>query len=829
MKKFSVFTVLILWVSTVFSQTWQLVWQDEFNYTGLPDATKWGYDVGNGGWGNNELQNYTADRSENARVENGNLILEARRDWHEGIEYSSARLVSRQKGDWKYGRIEVKAKIPVGKGLWPAIWMLPTDWVYGGWPASGEIDLMENFALNGYTPNEIEGNVHTQSYNHSIGTNKGAKITGLSHIENNYHVYAISWYEDKIDFEVDGKIYFTFANEGNWQAWPYDQRFHLILNIAVGGALGTTPDASIFPKQMTVDYVRVYQQSNGPSPSTGLVTVYADCDQKGFSSGFGVGDYSRQDLIDKGIGDDKISSLKVAEGYKAILYYDDNFGGISTEITTDIHCLNGTWNDKVTSLKIRPNGLQNMAGTYYLRNRESSLYMDVAGGEAATAEGDNLHQWPLTNTKNQQFKFEHLDDGAYKIIALHSGKVLDIDAIKTTNGANLQQWTYLGTNNQKFIVVPTDNANFKLIAMHSGKVIEVAGAKHEQQVNIQQYDNNNQWCGQWRFEPINTSIGTGTGLLGQYFKGQNFDNFVHQQTDPNLNFDWGSSSPIAGLNKDNFSVRWTGEVEAKYSGIHTFYINSDNGRKVWFDEELVVDEWKDNWGADYTFQKTLVAGEKYSIRIDYFEKNGGANILLSWSNPIMAKEAIPQLQLYPNLPPETAITTTQDTAWEGDVVILEWTTEDKDGSITSAEVYFDNQRTNWVDGFAWEATAGEHTLEVRTTDNSGAITIHRKTLIINTTMTTSTYETVVNLETFQAYPNPASTYSFVGFYLNQGSDITLTLIAPNGKPVQTVRQGYFPEGNHDFKVDLTGLTPGLYLVRLSTNNNTYSTILLITQ
>ncbi|WP_223148894.1 carbohydrate-binding protein [Aquimarina sp. RZ0] len=271
MKK--IFYILILLITTHhgFSQNWELVWQDEFDYNGLPDPTKWGYDTGNSGWGNNELENYTSNRVENARAENGNLIIEARRDFHNGIEYSSARLVSRNKGDWKYGRVEVRAKIPIGAGMWPAIWMLPTDWVYGGWPGSGEIDIMENFAAFGIDPSGIHGNVHTQAYNHTIGTNKGAHIGNLSNIEDNYHIYAIDWYEDHIDFEVDGIRYFSFANEGNWQAWPFDQRFHLILNIAVGGNLGGNPDPNIFPKKMIVDYVRVYNQTttSGQTPFTG--------------------------------------------------------------------------------------------------------------------------------------------------------------------------------------------------------------------------------------------------------------------------------------------------------------------------------------------------------------------------------------------------------------------------------------------------------------------------------------------------------------------------------------------------------------------------------
>lgn len=241
----------------IHAQTWELKWSDEFISAGLPDNTKWGYDVGGSGWGNNELQYYTDSRLENARVENGNLIIEARKEAYGGKNYTSARLVSRNKGDWKYGRIEVKAKLPGGRGTWPAIWMLPTDWVYGAWPASGEIDIMEYV---GYDPGIVHGTVHTEAYNHSIGTQVGASYS-VPNAETAFHVYAIEWDESKIDFFVDGNKYFTFNNQGTWQKWPFDQRFHLILNIAIGGNWGGVQgvDDNIFPVKMEIDYVRVYQ------------------------------------------------------------------------------------------------------------------------------------------------------------------------------------------------------------------------------------------------------------------------------------------------------------------------------------------------------------------------------------------------------------------------------------------------------------------------------------------------------------------------------------------------------------------------------------------
>ena len=238
------------------------IWADEFNYNGLPNSAKWSYDIGDGcpnvcGWGNNELQYYT-DASKNARVENGHLIIEAHREDIGKKKYSSTRLVSRNKGDWKYGRIEVRAKLPTGLGTWPAIWMLPTDWEYGGWPESGEIDIMEHV---GYSPDTIFGTVHTKAYNHLLGTHKAGEVY-LPDAESTFHVYAVNWTAEQLDFYVDDNKYFTFRNEHKtFNEFPFDKKFHLIMNIAVGGNWGGKHGVAedIWPQRMEVDYVRVYK------------------------------------------------------------------------------------------------------------------------------------------------------------------------------------------------------------------------------------------------------------------------------------------------------------------------------------------------------------------------------------------------------------------------------------------------------------------------------------------------------------------------------------------------------------------------------------------
>ena len=238
-----------------------MVWNDEFNYTGLPDSAKWEYDIeGNEwGWGNNEAQYYTRQRKENAWVENGLLYITARHENYEDHNFTSARLVTRNNGDWLYGRIEVRAKLPTGRGTWPAIWMLSTDWEYGGWPESGEIDIMENV---GYNPDSVFAAVHTLSYNHTKRTQKSKGMV-LPDCDEEFHVYATEWDRNEINTYVDDNHIFSFSNEGTgYKEWPFDKRFHLLLNVAVGGTWGGAEgiDTTIFPQAIEVDYVRVYQK-----------------------------------------------------------------------------------------------------------------------------------------------------------------------------------------------------------------------------------------------------------------------------------------------------------------------------------------------------------------------------------------------------------------------------------------------------------------------------------------------------------------------------------------------------------------------------------------
>ena len=279
-----------------------LEWADEFDYTGAPNPEFWTHETGGGGWGNDEVQIYT-DSLENSRVENGNLVIEVHQEAGSRVpSYTSARLITREKVQWKYGRMEVRAKLPSETGTWPAVWMLAADRLHGngGWPDNGEIDIMEHVGYeedplyldyigNPELPN-IHGTLHTYIRNGLTSSGIGDKIY-ISDASSAFHTYGVTWTEDRIEWDVDGVVYhfwdkptFRTPPEDISQYWPFDQRFFMILNIAVGGrwggqfssggfpgispyGRGIDEDENNWPQRMEIDFVRVYRKDE-TAPAT---------------------------------------------------------------------------------------------------------------------------------------------------------------------------------------------------------------------------------------------------------------------------------------------------------------------------------------------------------------------------------------------------------------------------------------------------------------------------------------------------------------------------------------------------------------------------------
>ncbi len=269
----------------------QLFWSDEFNGTGSPNSLNWSYDLGNSGWGNNEIQDYTNLQS-NVRQESGNLVIEAHKL---GNSWTSARIISHNKFNFTYGRIEFRAKLPSGIGTWPALWMLGESLFTTGWPACGEVDVMEHV---GKDPGYVHSSLHTSS---SSGSTVNTGIHYEPTVYSDFHIYSANWTSEKIEFSIDSSLFYTYNPPiKNSSTWPFTSPFFLILNIAMGGNWGSDPqfetnglkngiDPALSLARMEVDYVRVYQTASSiedlalnikdgsrinisPNPSDGKIT-----------------------------------------------------------------------------------------------------------------------------------------------------------------------------------------------------------------------------------------------------------------------------------------------------------------------------------------------------------------------------------------------------------------------------------------------------------------------------------------------------------------------------------------------------------------------------
>ena len=231
-----------------------LLWADEFNYTGSPDSNKWGYNIGRGdnGWGNGEYQYYTS-RTTNVNVENGYLKITAKKEDYEGANYTSARLLTQGKFDFKYGKVEVRAKLPIGVGTWPAIWMLGSNISTVSWPAWGEVDIMEHWGDN---QGWVQSAMHTPSSYGNTSNHGGQSLADVSTV---FHVYAVEWTSSEMIFTVDDVEHYRYnPSTKNSNTWPFDAKQFIILNVAMGSSYQTI-DPNFVSSTMEIDYVRVYQ------------------------------------------------------------------------------------------------------------------------------------------------------------------------------------------------------------------------------------------------------------------------------------------------------------------------------------------------------------------------------------------------------------------------------------------------------------------------------------------------------------------------------------------------------------------------------------------
>lgn len=338
--KCMLFLVASLSAGGACAQNWQLVWSDEFNGSIGPD---WVFETGNGsgGWGNNELQYY---RRENASIEDNALVITARREDFGGFRYTSSRLKTQGLKTFKYGRIEARMKLPSFAGAWPAFWMLGANLPQVGWPASGEIDIMEHVNAEDVSYGTIHWSDHNNTY---------AQYSGHTPVTvQDWHVYAVEWDANAIRWYVDGTKFHEASIQNSINGTEeFHRDFFLLLNFAIGGNWpGFNVDESRLPAKTHVDYVRVYAPANG-SGGNGVATVFQHCNYGGYGVALPEGSYTQAQLQARGIAANDLSSLRVNAGYQVALYDNDNFGGAAVTKSADTSCLVADgFNDRAQSL-----------------------------------------------------------------------------------------------------------------------------------------------------------------------------------------------------------------------------------------------------------------------------------------------------------------------------------------------------------------------------------------------------------------------------------------------------------------------------------------------
>jgi len=395
---FLVLTLLIAFVPTMKTSAadWNLVWSDEFNGSSLNSAN-WTAEIGtgSGGWGNNELQYYTS-RPQNLQVTGGNLVITAQKESYGGMNYTSARIKTQGLQNFTYGKVEARIKLPSGQGLWPAFWMLGSNITSVGWPASGEIDIMERVNNNPY----VNGTVHWDANGYASYGNISGNLDFSQ-----FHTYSIEWDANYIRWFVDGNKYNEiYIQNGTGNTEEFQKPFFILLNMAVGGNWPGSPNGSTpFPSQMLVDYVRVYQVANSSNIiSGGIYTLASKASGK---------------VLD-------VTDVSLADGAKMQQWtnYSASNQRFKVESTGD--------------------------GYYKLTAVHSGKVLDVPN--SSNASGVQLQQWNDNGTSAQRWKLVDVGGGYYKLVSKASGLVMDVSGSSTADGAAVQQWTDNGTDAQKW-------------------------------------------------------------------------------------------------------------------------------------------------------------------------------------------------------------------------------------------------------------------------------------------------------------------------------------------------------------------------------------------
>jgi beta-glucanase (GH16 family) len=413
-KKIGALLAVVLVAPSAWAQNWQLVWSDEFDGSIGP---QWVFETGtgSGGWGNNEMQYY---RRENATIENNALVITAKREDFGGSAYTSARMKTQGLKTFKYGRIEARMKLPSFAGAWPAFWMLGSNLPQVGWPASGEIDVMEH--VN--DEQKVYGTIHWQDHNNLYAQYSGNIGTSVT----DWHTYAVEWDANVIRWYVDSTKYHEASIQNGVNGTDEFQKdFFLLLNFAIGGNWpGFNVNNAALPAKMHVDYVRVYTPGN--STPTGVATVYQHCNYGGYAAGLPEGQYNAAQLQARGVSNNDLSSVRVNAGYQVTLYDGDNFTGTSVTRTGDTGCLvDQAFNDKATSVVV------SKVTQAWSVTIEAENFSAQAGVQTeASSEGGSNVGWIDAGDWMSYNAINFPSSGSYRVeyrVASPSGSTLSLD------------------------------------------------------------------------------------------------------------------------------------------------------------------------------------------------------------------------------------------------------------------------------------------------------------------------------------------------------------------------------------------------------------------
>ncbi len=544
----------------------------------------------------------------------------------------------------------------------------------------------------------------------------------------------------------------------------------------------------------------------------GAVTAYSDCDYANKAARIDVGEYTLSKLQSLGLANDDISSLKIAPGFKVQLFADDNFAGSMVELTSSSACLSSiSWDNKVSSLKVIPNGVTGLNGIFTIQNKKSGMNMEVYN--SGLTNGTNVQQNTATQATNQQFIVTHQGNGVYKIMGVQSLKLLDVNDLQIVDSANVQIWQDGSSPDQQFILVDAGDSCYKMVALYSGRVIDVALGSTSARANVQTYVDNNQESAKWKFTPATVSE-DGDGLLCRMYNGMNFENMAGITKHPKVDFDWGNGNADPMLKADKTSMRWTGQIKPKYSEKYTFYIDSDNGRRLWINNQLVIDKWISDWGTEYSGTIDLEAGKKYDIKVEYFEEVGGASIHLRWSSPSQFKQAVPQTNLFSNSIPTAILTapTANASFNETETVKLTATATNPFGAITRVEFYNGStllgSDTEAPYEYNWQGMSkGQYAIKaVVVCDNN--MVISSAPVAVNITDASGLIN-LKNTSGISIYPNPVDNYATIKSEVEL-NDVKYTIYSISGQQQLTGKL----TGD---KIDMSQLPKGIYHIQLSSN------------